>query len=62
MVELLLMPTASNLYYKLVRAKLEAEVDSKGLVEFSDKRWGQSADALAHPFDGYGPDLFRLRL
>lgn len=40
---------------------LEAEVDSKGLVEFVDKRWWQSADSLAYPLDSYRPDLFRLR-
>jgi hypothetical protein len=41
--------------------ELEAEVNSKGLVEFGDKRWRQSADPLTYPFDSYGPDLFRLR-
>jgi hypothetical protein len=44
-----------------VEPELEAEVDSKGLVEFGDKRRRQSADPLAYSFDSYGPDLFRLR-
>ena len=35
-------------------------MDSKRVVEFGDKRWGQPADPLAYPFDSYGPDLFRL--
>jgi hypothetical protein len=33
------------------RAVLEAEVDAKGLVEFGDQRWRQSADLFAYPFD-----------
>jgi hypothetical protein len=44
-----------------VRPELEAEVDSKGLVEFVDKRWWQSADSLAYPLDSYRTNLFRLR-
>jgi hypothetical protein len=36
-------------------------VDSEGLVEFGNERWGQSADPLAYSFDSYGPDPFRLR-
>ncbi|HWN00963.1 MAG TPA: hypothetical protein VNO54_28260, partial [Streptosporangiaceae bacterium] len=35
-------------------------MDTKGLVEFCDQRWSQSADPIAYPFDGYGADLFRL--
>jgi hypothetical protein len=45
----------------VVWVELEAEVNSKSLVEFGDKRWRQSADPVAYPFDSYGPDLFRLR-
>ncbi|HUC25785.1 MAG TPA: hypothetical protein VMA73_24010 [Streptosporangiaceae bacterium] len=44
-----------------VEPELEAEVDSKGLIEFGDKRRRQPADPPAYSFDGYGPDLFRLR-
>ena len=40
---------------------LEAEVNTKGLVELGDKRGGQSADPLAYPFDCHRSDLFRLR-
>ena len=43
-----------------LHAVLEAQVDTKGLVEFCDQRWSQSADPIAYPFDGYGADLFRL--
>ena len=38
------------------RAVLEAEVDAKGLVEFGDQRWRQSADLFAYPFDCYRAD------
>jgi hypothetical protein len=50
-----------RMYNTVVWVELEAEVNSKGLVEFGDKRWRQSADPLTYPFDSYGPDLFRLR-
>jgi len=39
----------------------ETEVNSEGLAEFGDERWGQSADPPACPFDCHRADLFRLR-
>ena len=43
-----------------LHAVLEAQVDTKGLVECCDPRWSKWAAPIAYPFDGYGADLFRL--
>jgi hypothetical protein len=40
--------------------RLQAEVDSECLVEFSDERGWQLADPFADPFDRHGADLLGL--